>query len=104
MKTLLTKGRKTSVVNLDGLEVTIQEMSVADVNAMKGLDGLASTLRAVVDSVVEDGKKVYTPEDVAALTDALAFATLKKLETAISELNGFAPKPTTAGESPGPKS
>jgi hypothetical protein len=91
MKTLLTKGRKRSTVDIDGEKTTIQELSLADSQSLKrdGEDEATTTLRLIIFSVIDDdGHKVYSDADLPALRE-VGLNTLKSLGNAIAELNGF---------------
>lgn len=92
MKTLLTKARRRDTVDIDGEAITIQELSLADAKALNAdaADDMTQTLRLIVASVIgEDGKRVYTADDIPALAEALSLPTVKALGEAIGKLNGF---------------
>lgn len=96
MKTLLTKGRKRSTVDVNGEKITLQELSVADAEAIRNAkdDEAGATLKMIAASVVDDeGKALYTE---AELRESVGITTLKTLGKAIAELNGFDVKETPA--------
>ncbi len=93
MKTLLSKGRKRSEIDIDGDKIILQELSLADSAGLKQHDTddeAAITLRLIVASIIDaDGKRVYSNTDIPALREALTLTTCKAIGEAIGRLNGF---------------
>lgn len=97
MKTLLSKGRKTATVDIDGDSITIRELSLADANNLKATPDqseIDTTIKLIVASIVEDigngnWQKIYTDADIPALLAGLSLGVTKLLGEAIGLLNGF---------------
>ena len=103
MKTLLTKGRKRATVDINGEKIVIQELSVADCEAIRTAkdDEAAATLKMIVASLVDDaGTQLYTEDEIR---NSVGVTTLKTLGQAIAELNGFQTPNQQDKEPPAPK-
>jgi hypothetical protein len=92
-KTLLTKGRKRSTVDIDGDKITLQELTLADSKALRANDGedeSTKSLRLIIASIVDEkGNKVYQEGDIPELETKVGMDILKKIGEAIAVLNGF---------------
>jgi hypothetical protein len=90
--TLLSRGRKRIAVDIDGDQIWVKELSVADAQALNGqqADEITLTAKLIARSVCdESGTLLFSDEDIEAIKSEMSLTTLKVIGEAAAKLNGF---------------
>lgn len=91
MHALLSVKRKTKTVEVRGQVLTLQEIGLDKFEEITGKDGVKGselTARMLIACAVDNGKPVFTDDDLPAIR-SLPAGVLMEIGNALAEVNGF---------------